>query len=112
VSAFTIGHRKVGGRKKGTPNNRTQQIVEAAHREGVTPLEYMLRIVRDEDADPARRDDMAKAAAPYVHPRLASVKAKIDVSGHEAMLIELDAIEIKPGELALPSPRGSTNGAV
>jgi hypothetical protein len=33
------------------------------------PLEYMLRVMRDPAASHARRDDMAKAAAPYLHPR-------------------------------------------
>jgi hypothetical protein len=41
---------------------------------GEIPLDYMLRIMRDETADPVRRDAMAKAAAPYVHPSLASVR--------------------------------------
>jgi hypothetical protein len=30
----------------------------------------MLRIMRDDKADAKRRDEMAKAAAPYLHPRL------------------------------------------
>jgi hypothetical protein len=41
---------------------------------GETPLEYMLRIMRDEAAESTRRDDMAKTAAPYLHPRLSSVE--------------------------------------
>ena len=36
---------------------------------------------------------MAKAAAPYIHPRLSSVEAQVAVSGHEAALEELDASE-------------------
>jgi hypothetical protein len=40
---------------------------------GITPLDYMLRVMRDESVEPAKRLDAAKAAAPYVHPRLASV---------------------------------------
>ena len=44
------------------------------HNHGETPLEYMLRIMRDEAAESTRRDDMAKAAAPYLHPRLSSVE--------------------------------------
>jgi hypothetical protein len=37
-----------------------------------TPLEYMLRVMRDPSADEARRDAMAKAALPYMHGRLTS----------------------------------------
>lgn len=33
----------------------------------LTPLEYMLRIMRDPGADPARRDRMAAMAAPFIH---------------------------------------------
>jgi hypothetical protein len=40
---------------------------------GITPLDYMLQVVRDESVEPAKRLDAAKAAAPYVHPRLASL---------------------------------------
>lgn len=41
---------------------------------GIMPLDYMLQILRDEDRDTAERMDAAKAAAPYVHAKLASVE--------------------------------------
>jgi hypothetical protein len=65
-----------GGRKKGTPNKATTAAAIRAEvaASGEIPLDYMLRVMRDETADPARRDAMAKAAAPYVHPSLASVR--------------------------------------
>ena len=68
---------KTGGRQKGVANKRTREIADAAVREGLTPLEYMLAVLRDETADPDRRDRMAAAAAPYIHPRLSNVAAKI-----------------------------------
>lgn len=40
--------------------------------EGDTPLEYMLRVMR-ETKDEKRRDAMAVAAAPYVHAKLAAI---------------------------------------
>jgi hypothetical protein len=39
--------------------------------QGENPLQYMLRVIRDEKVDPIRRDRMAIAAAPYCHPRIA-----------------------------------------
>ena len=62
--------RKTGGRQKGSTNKKTREVIEKAEKEGVMPREYMLNIMRDESADPDRRDDMAKAVAPYLHPRL------------------------------------------
>ena len=44
--------------------------------EGVPPLEYMLAVMRDEQAEAHRRDEMAKAAAPYIHPRLATIEQR------------------------------------
>ncbi len=38
--------------------------------EGITPLEYMLSVIRDPAVEPFRRDRMAVAAAPYCHPRM------------------------------------------
>jgi hypothetical protein len=40
----------------------------------VTPLEYMLAVVNDPNADLARRDRMAVAAAPFTHPRVAEAR--------------------------------------
>ena len=68
------GHKKLGGRKKGTKNKRTQEverIVKEAIEKGLMPLEYMIQVMVDKRAKVARRDDMAKAAAPYLHARRA-----------------------------------------
>jgi hypothetical protein len=65
---------KTGGRQKGVANKRTREIADAAVREGLTPLEYMLAVLRDESVEPDRRDRMAIAAAPYIHPRLSSTQ--------------------------------------
>jgi hypothetical protein len=65
---------KTGGRQKGVANKRTREIADAAVREGLTPLEYMLAVLRDESVEPDRRDRMAAAAAPYIHPRLSSTQ--------------------------------------
>lgn len=66
--------RKTGGRQKGVPNKATAAKVAEVAASGLTPLDYMLNVMRDLTADYARRDDMAKAAAPYVHPKLAAVE--------------------------------------
>lgn len=65
--------RKTGGRQKGVPNRATAAKVAEIEASGLTPLDYMLSILRDANADQAARLDAAKSAAPYVHPRLATV---------------------------------------
>jgi hypothetical protein len=40
---------------------------------GLSPLAYLLRVMRDEQETPARRMDAAKTAAPFLHPKLATM---------------------------------------
>ena len=61
---------KTGGKRKGSKNKRTRELERVA-KTGITPLDYMLKVMRDPKADPYRRAEMAKAAAPYVHARRA-----------------------------------------
>jgi hypothetical protein len=49
-----------------------------------TPVDYMLRVMRDPKAAPGRRDTMAKSATPYVHARPAAKKKR--ATGSEASL--------------------------
>lgn len=66
--------KKTGGRQKGTPNKATAAKAAEIAATGETPLEYMLRVMRDPLAEYDRRDKMAAAAAPYVHPKLATTE--------------------------------------
>lgn len=44
---------------------------------GLSPLDYMLGVMRDEEQDKAVRLDAAKSSAPYVHAKLTSVDANL-----------------------------------
>ena len=65
--------KKTGGRRKGSRNKSTIALEQELAASGETPKEYMLRVMRDPKVDDHRRDEMAKAVAPYVHPRLATI---------------------------------------
>ncbi len=41
---------------------------------GLTPLEYMLMVMRDDAGEPRDRLSAAVAAAPYVHAKLSSIE--------------------------------------
>ena len=73
------GARPGAGRKPGSPNKKTAELQAAVEATGETPLDFLLRIMRDDNADEARRIDCAKAAAMYVHPKLAAVDMNADV---------------------------------
>ena len=69
------GKRPGAGRPKGAVTKKTQEIAERALAGGVSPLEVMLRAMRDAYAqgDLATSAGFAKLAAPYCHPRLNAV---------------------------------------
>jgi hypothetical protein len=68
------GKRQGAGRKVGSKTKKTREIAMRAAAGGITPLEFMLGIMRDENEAIEVRIDMAKAAAPYVHPKLSSIE--------------------------------------
>ena len=74
------GARPGAGRKPGTPNRATAELQAAVAASGETPLDYMLQIMRDDTRGAERRDEMAKAAAPYVHAKLAAVDATLQAN--------------------------------
>ena len=82
------------GRPKGSRNKRTKVLLEAAAAEGEMPIDYMLRIMRDPNAKATRRDEMAKAAAPYLHPRLSAAVVEQDAPSQIVF-------EISPDDAAL-----------
>jgi hypothetical protein len=72
------GKRAGSGRPKGSETKKRAEVALRATEAGLTPLEYMLGIVRDVTADAMTRLDAAKSAAPYCHPRLANVQVSGD----------------------------------
>lgn len=71
--------KKTGGRTKGVPNKASAAKAKAVADSGLTPLDYLLDVMRN-GSDLAVRLDAAKAAAPYVHPKLSSIESSVDAS--------------------------------
>lgn len=82
------GSRPGAGRPRGSGTERELRvptdIAAAASKSEMTPLEYMLKVMRNPDADQSRRDRMAQAAAPYCHGRVAEAKGKKESQAEEA----------------------------
>ena len=85
-----------GGRKKGTPNKANAQLQAEIAASGETPRDYMLRIMRDETVEPARRDDMAKAAARYVHPTFAAIEHTGEGGGPIETVTAIEVSFVRP----------------
>lgn len=102
---------KAGGRQKGTPNRATAAKAAAIAESGLTPLDYMLQVLRDPKQDYDVRLDAAKGAAPYVHPKLAN----IELSGNKDKPLHVSVVQFtnptKPvGSSAVPDASVVSSG--
>jgi hypothetical protein len=99
------GSRPGAGRKAGSATKKTREIADKAADEGLTPLEFMLQVMRTEpkgDIGPREmlqactlRFEAAKAAAPYMHPRLAAVEVS-GANGGPILHQEVEMVIVDP----------------
>src|SRR5215203_4698940 len=74
------GRRAGSGRKRSGANRLDTKARQHALESGLSPLEFMLAILRNEANSDAVRMEAAKAAAPYVHARLAHIERKTEAT--------------------------------
>lgn len=100
-----------GGRKKGVIKRYQVKAELIGHRDYL-PIEYMLALMRDESAEPHRRDAMAVQAAPYVHARLnavatSAVAGRDKEGGGDVNIIQIFAVprgaalDLKSGQVLI-----------
>lgn len=91
------GARKGAGRPRGAATKRSRKIADRESRNGITPLEVMLKAMRvhaeNEDWDTASA--FAKDAAPYMHPKFASVQH----TGPNGGPVKIDLTNLPPDEI-------------
>ena len=68
------GQPKTGGRRKGSKNKITRQRASEIAKSGLTPLEYMLKILRSKISNDDDKKWAAEKAAPYCHHRLSTTE--------------------------------------
>lgn len=92
---FENGHRlSVGrGRPKGAKDRKRLAQAQLAEAAGVTPLEYLLAVMRNEHASAGERLDAAKSAAPYMHARLSNVQAEVSVAQEKPLIVHIVPVE-------------------
>lgn len=102
------GARKGAGRKPGAITQRTRDIANGIIEDGgVTPLEYMLQVMREEVPEEVTADirfaivnrkfEAAKAAAPYIHPRLAAMTVSGDPDAPLQMVGKITLVGVRAG---------------
>lgn len=89
----TVGGRRPGaGRKPGALTKRTREIATAEAKSGITPLGYMMQVLRDENSSGEDKRWAAHAAAPYMHPRLQAMTLSGDPQNPLVTKIEVSFV--------------------
>ena len=105
------GKRPGAGRPRGAISKSTRAILEAMAAGGEMPIEYTLRIMRDPREPAARRDEMAKAAAPYLHPKMQATAPSIDDGSPVVPVINL-TIHRGPADSSPESDKQTALGGI
>jgi hypothetical protein len=69
------GRREGAGRKAGAATKKARESADRLAADGLLPLDYLVGVMRQTMQFDEVRFEAAKCAAPYMHPRLASVEA-------------------------------------
>jgi hypothetical protein len=69
-------------------SRRSTELLADVFTAGITPVECMLTILRDETADPKDRAWAAEKAAPFIHPRPAPLDRAIEIELPDTSTIE------------------------
>jgi hypothetical protein len=95
------GRRPGAGRPPGAKNRRTIETQAAIQASGLTPLDYMIGVMRDERNDPRVRLEAAHHAAPYVHSKLTATELSVkrEPMDREAMIARLKVLMANNAEL-------------
>ena len=96
------GIRPGAGRPSGARNIKTVETQAAIAQSGLTPLDYMIGVMRDEKNDPRTRLEAAHHAAPYVHSRLTATDLTVNESDsldREALVARLRMLVANNSEL-------------
>ncbi len=89
----TTGNRKTGGRKKGTPNRVTQDVIKRLQELDFSPLDELVSLYRDPQATIDIKVNIARDLAQYVYPKRKAIdhtsqgeRLTVIISGDDAKL--------------------------
>lgn len=80
----TIGHRKGGGRTKGTPNKRSLALRQALAAHGCHPEEQIAGLLLDAEVETTLKADLLTKLLPYLYPQLRPVDPEGALSPEQA----------------------------
>jgi hypothetical protein len=98
------GRRPGAGRKPGAATKKVREAADRLAAEGLTPLDYMLGVLRGTMAYDAQRFAAAEKAAPYIHPRLQAIQ-HTGANGGPIQTEDVSARDVLADRLSRLAPR-------
>ena len=100
--------RKTGGRTKGTPNARTQDVIEKLKSLECDPIEGMARIAQQAEAegDKSLAARMYTELAPYIAPKRKAIEHTVTDESHESredMLRQIQELQLSVAQELIES---------
>jgi hypothetical protein len=80
------GHRKWGGRAKGTPNKKTQELLAICFEEGLDVWRAMIKLAKE--GEPHVKQAMLKELAQYLFPKRKAIELSGEVGLPEPTIKE------------------------
>lgn len=78
MSAFKPGHKKVGGRTKGTPNKFNSNLHAICAAKNLNPFEALLEMANNKETEPGHKLGALKELCEYLYPKRRRVEFEDD----------------------------------
>lgn len=101
------GARPGAGRPRGRRSDKTAERLEAIEASGLTPLDFLLGLLRDVEQPMPVRLEAAKNAAQYIHPKLSA----IDHTGNLSLRKPDELTDAELADIATGSGSGDDSAA-
>ena len=111
ITKTSGGRRRGAGRPKGSKNKRSFEVLKNHVLKGMTPVEYMIKTMRNHALPAERRDRMAIAVAPYIHPRLMTHEVSGKAGGALQMEVYSRVVAYVPDNARRVAPAAPANDA-
>lgn len=99
MSAFKEGHKKVGGRRKGTLNKLNSSLHDICQQKGLNPFEALLEMANNKETEPGHKLGALKELCEYLYPKRRRVEFDDEqiarVMGEIEALSQLPTKELK-----------------
>lgn len=92
---FQKGHKKTGGRTKGSLNKKTYEARALAEKYGYDPIECLIVMATSDTSSPDRKFECHAKLADYMYPKVGAINLTLQGPGGGPIKTEVQSSELK-----------------